>query len=213
MSREKRGELIDSLNRLKTSDVGNLVRARVKEFKGFCDRESCDIYLEMCFCFLTANYSAERSMRIHGEIGEGFIHLPEEELALKLKELGYRYPNARAAYVTGSREHAHSIKQVIDSHKDERELREWLVKNVKGLGLKEASHFLRNIGFENLAIIDFHIIDILARAKLCEKPKTLSKKRYLEIEDILAGIAKETGLTLMELDLYLWYMETGKVLK
>ena len=40
-----------------------------------------------------------------------------------------------------------------------------------------------------------------------------TKKKYQEIEDLLKNIAKETDLTLAELDLYLWYMETGKILK
>ena len=84
---------------------------------------------------------------------------------------------------------------------------------MKGLGYKEASHFLRNIGFDDFAIIDFHIIDILSRYNLIEKPKALTKKRYLKIENLLKEIAKKSNLSLAELDLYLWYMETGKVLK
>jgi len=88
------------------------------------------------------------------------------------------------------------------------------VKNIKGLGFKEASHFLRNIGFKNLAIIDFHIVDLLIKHKLIDKkPKSLSKSKYLEIEEKLKKIANELNLSLGELDLYLWYMETGKILK
>jgi len=84
---------------------------------------------------------------------------------------------------------------------------------VKGFGYKEASHFLRNIGFENLAIIDFHIIDSLVDAGLIEKPKTITPKKYLEIETMLKKIAEKSGMNLAELDLYLWCNETGKVLK
>ena len=92
-------------------------------------------------------------------------------------------------------------------------LRDWIVKNVKGLGYKEASHFLRNIGFDDFAIIDFHIVDLLADYNLIKKPKNLNRKKYLEIEKILRKISRKTGLTLAELDLYLWYLETGKILK
>ena len=92
-------------------------------------------------------------------------------------------------------------------------MRKWLAENVKGVGYKEASHFLRNIGFSNLAIIDFHIIDILAKYKLIQKPKTLTKRKYLEIENLLRRIAKKLSISLAELDLYLWYMETGKIVK
>ena len=90
-----------------------------------------------------------------------------------------------------------------------------MVENVKGLGFKEASHFLRNIGYKNLAIIDFHIVDILAGNKMIDKPKnrSLTRKRYLEIESVLRKLGEKTKLSQAELDLYLWYMETGKILK
>jgi N-glycosylase/DNA lyase len=104
------------------------------------------------------------------------------------------------------------LKEITKFH-DKKAIREWIVNNVKGLGYKEASHFLRNIGFDDYAIIDFHIVDVLVNHKLIEKPKTITKRKYLEIEEILKNIAKETNLTLAELDLYLWYMETGKILK
>lgn len=92
-------------------------------------------------------------------------------------------------------------------------MREWLVKNIKGLGYKEASHFLRNIGFKNFAIIDFHIINLLVKYDIIKKPRTLTKIKYLEIETILRNIAKNLGVSLAELDLYLWYLETKKILK
>lgn len=105
-----------------------------------------------------------------------------------------------------------SLKDIINSENKD-QLREWLVKNIKGFGYKESSHFLRNIGFENIGIIDFHIIDILTRYKIIKKPKILTKRKYLEIEKILEKIAKKLNMTLSELDLYLWYIETGKILK
>ena len=48
---------------------------------------------------------------------------------------------------------------------------------------------------------------------LVVKPKTMTKMRYLEIERVLKVVAEKAGFTLAELDLYLWFMETGKVLK
>jgi N-glycosylase/DNA lyase len=92
-------------------------------------------------------------------------------------------------------------------------MRDWLVKNVKGLGMKESSHFLRNVGYKDLAIIDFHIVDLLEREKLIERPKTITPKKYLEIEETLTKLGEKTSLNLAELDLYLWYLETGKILK
>ena len=79
--------------------------------------------------------------------------------------------------------------------------------------MKESSHFLRNIGFFDVAIIDFHIVDLLVKIGLIQKPKSLTKAKYLEIEAILKELSEKVSLTLGELDLFLWYLETGKVLK
>ena len=79
--------------------------------------------------------------------------------------------------------------------------------------MKEASHFLRNIGYKDVAIIDFHIIDLLERNGLIKKPKNMTKDKYIEIENILRSLARDVDLDLASLDLYLWYIETGKVLK
>ena len=105
------------------------------------------------------------------------------------------------------------LVKVLETIDDEFMVREWLVRNVKGVGYKEASHFLRNIGFKNLSIIDFHIIDLLARYGLIKKPRSLTRRRYLEIEGLLRRISEKLGISLAELDLYLWYMETGRILK
>ena len=205
-------KLLDSIETLERSNVGILVDTRIKEFKEIDRRSSDEIFKELCFCILTANFNAEKCIKIQKEIGDGFLTLSEEDLAKRLAELGHRYPNARARYISDSVKYKESLKEVILSY-DGEELREWLVKNIKGLGYKEASHFLRNIGFDDYAIIDFHIIDVLVTYNLIERPKTLTKRKYLEIENTLRDIAKETNLTLAELDLYLWYIETGKILK
>jgi len=206
-------DLAASIEQLRQSELKKIVDSRICEFRrtgsGSCD----DIFKELCFCLLTANYSAAGGMKIQKTIDDGFLTLERAELARKLQELGHRFPNARAGYICEARKHKASLKNVIASYRNEADLREWIVKNVKGLGYKEASHFLRNIGFENLAIIDFHIIDILERNGMIKRPKTLTRKQYLEIERVLLALAGRLGISLAELDLYLWYMETGKILK
>jgi len=205
-------KLLASIEILKGSDVGTLVNARVKEFKEIDKKSSDEIFQELCFCILTANFNAEKCIKIQKEIDDGFLTLSEDEIARQLKKLGHRYPNTRARYISDSVKYNDSLKDVVLFSSGE-ELREWLVKNIKGLGYKESSHFLRNIGFDNFAIIDFHIVDILVKHNLIKRPETLTKKRYLEIENILKEIAKKLELSLAELDLYLWYTETGKILK
>ena len=205
-------KLLESIETLKKSNVGILVDTRIKEFKEIDRRSSAEIFKELCFCILTANFNAEKCIKIQKEIGDGFLTLSEEELAKRLTELGHRYPNARTRYILDSGKYKEFLKEFIHSS-DGKELREWLVKNIKGLGCKEASHFLRNIGFDDFAIIDFHIVDILVRHNLIKRPKVLTKKKYLKIERVLKEIAGRLDLSLAELDLYLWYIETGKILK
>lgn len=97
---------------------------------------------------------------------------------------------------------------------DERKAREWLVKNVEGIGWKEASHFLRNVGFGGVAILDRHVLRVLHEHGLIgEIPKSLPRGRYLEIEEKIEKLARKLDLSLGELDLYLWYMKTGEILK
>lgn len=204
--------LIEKINKLKESPTRKKVDKRINEFKEINKNSNEELFSEMCFCLLTANFNAKKSIEIQDKIGECFLTNSQEDISKKLKECGHRFPNKRAEYIYKSKGCKDKLKNVISFH-DKEKIREWLVKNVKGLGYKEVSHFLRNIGLDDYAIIDFHIIDILVRHKIIEKPKTLTKKKYLEIEEKLREIGKKTNLTLAELDLYLWYMETGKILK
>jgi N-glycosylase/DNA lyase len=204
--------LLQSIDTLMKGDIKKLVDTRIKEFKEIDRKSNNNIFKEVCFCILTANYNAEKSIKIQDEINDYFLDPSKDFLSDKLKECGHRFPNTRADYICNSIKHKDSLITIINSYKGE-ELRKWLVKNIKGFGYKEASHFLRNIGFDDYAIIDFHIIDVLVKYKLIERPKTLTKIKYLEVENILRDIAIETNLTLAKLDLYLWYMETGKILK
>jgi N-glycosylase/DNA lyase len=206
-------QLLDSIDKLKNSEVKNLIDKRMGEFKRIGRRSINEIFKELSFCILCANFNAERAIRIQEEISDGFLTLSESELTNKLRKIGYRYPSTRAKYILDARKFKDSLENAMKSFKKDIDLRDWLAKNVTGIGYKEASHFIRNIGHSDCAIIDFHILDILARCGLIEKPKTLSKKKYLEIEDVLRRIGTRSNLNLGELDLYLWYMETGKVLK
>ncbi|GAI37170.1 unnamed protein product, partial [marine sediment metagenome] len=97
---------------------------------------------------------------------------------------------------------------------DARQARGWLAENVKGVGYKESSHFLRNVGFSDVAILDRHVLSVLHEHGLIDGlPRSLARGRYLEIERKLEELARKLGLTLGELDLYLWYSKTGEVLK
>ena len=133
-------------------------------------------------------------------------------MAETLRRLGHRYPRKRAEYIVEARKLKDSLNKIVGSL-DGESAREWLVKNVRGIGYKEASHFLRNVGYTDLAIIDYHILDLLVKHRVIEKPRTMTRRRYLEIESLLKRLADRLNVNLAELDLYLWYLETGKILK
>ncbi|MEK6812002.1 MAG: N-glycosylase/DNA lyase [Nanoarchaeota archaeon] len=199
--------LISVVNSLKSSPIRKTVDTRLKEFENI-PRDFNSLFRELAFCILTAGTSAELGLRTISHLGDTLFTGSQKDIQKKLEEI-YRFHTIRAGYLYEAR---NSFKKINIHDKD---VRNHLVKNIKGLGMKEASHFLRNVGFNNYAIIDFHIVDVLVKNDLIEKPKSksLTSKKYLEIEEVLRKLAKETKTNLGELDLYLWYHETGKILK
>jgi len=202
--------LIDKVEELKNDSVSKTVGERMNEFKS--KRENKDeVFSELCFCLLTANFQAEKSILIQEKLKDDFFSSNEEELALKLKAEGHRFWPQRAERIVLAKKNIDELFNILNEN--EFEIREWLIENIKGLGMKESSHFLRNIGFRNVAIIDFHIVDLLVSEGVIDRPKNLNKQVYFEIENILRGLGERVSLSLAELDLYLWCIETGKVLK
>lgn len=99
-------------------------------------------------------------------------------------------------------------------NEDALQVRKFLVKNYKGIGYKVASHFLRNVGYKDIAIIDRHILRFLYENKYIKSiPKNITHEIYLKLENILRKIARDYDISLAELDLYIWYDRTGMVLK
>ncbi|MFX1353952.1 MAG: N-glycosylase/DNA lyase, partial [Promethearchaeota archaeon] len=183
--------IIDKIDSLKSSEISKVVQSRIYEFSKIKETDGDVIFRELCFCIMTANCAAEKCLEIHEKIGDKFNSLSQVKLVKMFKEYGYRFPNIRSQFIIEARDFKAELEYKIKSYSNEDNLREWLVKNIKGLGYKEASHFLRNIGFDHFAIIDFHIIDLLIKYGLIKKPKTLSKRNYIEIEEILKKIANK----------------------
>lgn len=207
-------ELVEKVLALKSSDLGKIVTERIREFRALQRRGSRDWFSELCFCILTANSTARLGIKIQRELGvNGFLTLSCEALTGALRKAGHRFYNIRARFIVGARTFV-NIKPIITKFEGTSKAREWLVKNVKGIGPKEASHFLRNVGYNDVAILDRHILSLMREHSLIgQVPRTLSMKKYLAIEDRLKELAERVGISLGELDLYLWYTKTGEVLK
>jgi len=206
-------ELIKKVNELKKDPISKVISERMNDFINIRFNEDM-VFSELCFCLMTANYQAEKSIYLQKLLEKDFFSASEEKLARKLKKEGHRFWPQRAKRIVMSREVFPELYfMMADNPFSEHDIRNWIVKNVHGIGMKEASHFLRNIGFNDVAIIDFHIVDLLVDQNLIEKPKTITPKIYLEIESVLRILGGKVDMGLGELDLYLWYLETGKVLK
>ena len=197
------------------------VKRRLSEFEAIWE-EGTDMHLweEMVFCFFTGGCSAKMGLRSVEAVRPILMTGTQTELANALAG-SHRYPNARAGYIVYSRDflrdhHGFKLRRKLQSFEDPMERRDWLVKEkgIKGLGYKEASHFLRNIGLKGYGILDKHILRSLAELKIIEDPKPPNtRSRYLTIEAKLKNLTEVTGIDFDELDLVLWSMKTGEILK
>jgi N-glycosylase/DNA lyase len=197
--------------------VRSMVENRIAEFIEFQEKDSYAWFEELAYCLLTAYSSAERGQLCVEAlcVDDLLIDGDQDMIAKILRSRGHRFADRRAEYIVEARFLAPNLKSIIQGFKTLKEARNWLVANVKGLGWKEASHFLRNIGYMDVAIIDRHILSNMKEHGLIpdNDRRTLTRSCYLEYERLLKKVAERVNMTLGELDLYLWYRKTGKVLK
>jgi N-glycosylase/DNA lyase len=136
-------ELINQIKQLKKLEIAKTITKKVAEFEELGKKKQEEVFSELCFCLMTANFDAEKCIRIQKELGRSFEILPEDKLAEELKKYGHRFPNKRANYISEARSCSVELHDAI-MKKDGKQMRKWLIENVKGLGMKEASHFPSN---------------------------------------------------------------------
>jgi len=206
--------MLKSIKELKNSDISKKVNQRLKEFTSFSKKDGKEWFSEMCFCLLTANSKASTAIAIQKELrAEGFIYCTRKQLVECIKRNKHRFHNNKAKFIIAARKFS-DIRDILRTLKTSQAKRDFLVENIKGLGYKEASHFLRNTGHFDVAILDRHVLNLLLENEyLKERPKTITKKEYLRIEEILEKLSKKLKMSQAELDLYLWFLKTGEVLK
>jgi N-glycosylase/DNA lyase len=210
-------KLFKEVESLRKSQVKDLVDKKLATFSSFKDKNEKEWFSELCFCILTANSKAMTALAIQKELGpDGFICHSQKDVCSCIRRNKHRFHNNKSKYIVEARKHKDSLKNTIIAlgNDDEKKARQWLVDNVKGLGYKEASHFLRNVGYKNLAILDRHILNLMAEHSFIkEKPKPVTKKKYFEIEKKFQEMARKVNMSSAELDFFMWYMKTNKVLK
>ncbi len=178
------------------------------------------LFEELTFCIFTAGASARMGLRSVESVRP--ILMSGTALDLQNALVGrHRFPNNRGAYVYETREYLQEhcglqLQEALRSLTLADERRDFLAANrsVRGIGYKEASHFLRNIGYRGYAILDKHVMTRLAEFEVIESPNPPStKKGYLATEERLKDFAGSIGIDFDELDLLLWYTKTGEILK
>ena len=129
----------------------------------------------------------------------------------KTGRIKYRYPRTKANYIRRTGESIYStsssIRNILTSCTNERIARIRIMSVAVGIGPKQASLFLRNIGYaENLAILDTHILKYMTVIGLVPQIlKTVSYlPKYEDIEGILNNYATKFKENLACLDTAIW---------
>lgn len=196
------------------------IKKRLDEFKEVLNQSDERIFAELAFCICTPQSKATAAWNSITTLVKNDYLFSGSDKVIKPFLNTVRFCDNKAKYIVEARNsftkgNRLQIKEKIKSFDDSFKLREWLVENVKGFGMKESSHFIRNIGLgSDLAILDVHILKNLKEYGVIEEiPENLTKKVYLEIESKMRYFSKLVKIPMNELDLLFWSEEAGMIFK
>ncbi|MGC8771762.1 MAG: N-glycosylase/DNA lyase [Brevinematia bacterium] len=178
-----------------------------------------EIFEELVFCLLTPQSKARMAEKVIENLKKkgllfdaNFSHLSNELNLVRFKNHKATYIlEAQSKFIHNNRP---ALKSILSNLTDTNSKREWLFKNVKGIGMKEASHFLRNIGYyADVAILDRHILRNLINFGIIENVSSLNLKNYISIENKMKKWATKIKIPFEYLDFILWYKETDDIFK
>lgn len=203
------------------------INSRLKSFKDLRESGEARKFQELVFVLLTSQSSAEKCWEATVELeSENLLeHGDKDSIAKVLAEHGIQYEINKAGYIVDNREmlsqptlsNPERSLKISDKIKkqDLESSREWFANNIKGFSWKGSSHFLRNIGYgDEFAILSNYTVKKLFELGYiedAEQPK--NKSEYLKMEESMRDLAEDLNLSMQELDLALWSMETGEVFK
>ncbi|MFZ4984602.1 MAG: DNA lyase [Blastocatellia bacterium] len=211
-------ELLRASYRLKRREI----RGRMADFAAI-RREGDDarLFEELVYCIFTAGASARMGETSVERVRRLLKRGTHEELMQALVG-AHRFPRARSGYIVTTRSWLRTdcglrLREKLDSFgRDHEARRDYFARTpgIKGIGYKEASHYLRNIGYRGYAILDKHILRTLHELGVVDQPKPPStRERYLAVEERMKRFASEIAINFDELDLLLWSNKTGVILK
>ncbi|MFK5947688.1 MAG: hypothetical protein QM500_02820 [Methylococcales bacterium] len=189
------------------------------------DHSEETLWEELVCCVLSSQVKFELSQAVTQNLKHnGFLKLEtldssyEERLGVLLRSpvmvdgrlIKYRFPNVKAKQITAARKNIYgnggSLREMRSKYSETTELRTALVDLVPGLGMKQASMYLRNVSnsFE-LAVIDSHILKYMNILNLIRKvPSTISKAQYLAKENMLTKHTEKFGYPVGCVDYAIW---------
>lgn len=189
---------------------------KIREFKLKEAASHEELFEELAFCVFAANSSAKMGL-LAVELLKPVLHKGELEDYREVVYKKVRFYNVRSKYLYHNKqvieEHHKSIPNMLKKFDNPHELRLHIKENLKGFGMKESSHFLRNIGYGGFAIIDKHVLNVLEELGVREAKPPKNVKEYLEIEKEIIDFANEHGFDVDVLDLAFWSYKTGEILK
>lgn len=179
-----------------------------------------DYFAEIAFCILTPQSKARNAWSAIEKLKEnGLLYTGNEEDIVEYLNV-VRFKNNKAKYLIElrnlmTRNGKLDSKNILKEIGDVFEKRNWILKNIKGMGLKEAAHVLRNLGYGRyLAILDRHVLkNLMELGVIKEIPKTLTPKIYFEIEEKMKEYSKYVNIPMDALDLVFWSQQAGEVFK
>ncbi|MBQ3834060.1 MAG: N-glycosylase/DNA lyase [Elusimicrobia bacterium] len=214
---QTREELFEVWNTVAKKQLTKRVKHYSDVFKKGTDE---DIFAELAFCIFTPQSKALSCWKAVNVLGEKNLLIAGSADEISENISGVRFQRNKAKFLIAAREKFLSngkikIKDFLKSFKSPQELRDWIIKNIKGIGYKEAGHFLRNTGLGlDLAILDRHILRNLKFYNAIDDiPQTLTPKIYLQIEQKMVKFCNDIKIPMAHMDLLLWAMQTGGIFK
>jgi len=188
------------------------INAKLNEFK---ELKEADYFNELLFCILTPQSNAKKCWEAVEQLVK--IEKIEQKNKKKIENIlksKTRFHNNKSKYILEAKNSWDHILEKLNNN-NIIELRNYLAENINGIGYKEASHFLRNIGKSNneIAILDRHILKNLKDLRLIENTRIKGKKDYLEIEKKFINFSKSINISIDHLDLLFWSQENGEIFK
>ena len=212
IDKEKHEEILKIYKEIKEG-IEKAIKGYKKAWKG----TEKEVFAEMAFCILTPQSKAKNAWQaITTLVENGLLYNGNPEEIVEFLNI-VRFKNNKSRYLVELRELMTKDgklqpKKILSEIGDTFEKRKWILKNIKGMGLKEANHVLRNLGFGE--ILDRHILKNLRILNIIDEiPKSITEKKYYEIEEKMKEYSKFSKIKMDELDLVLWYKEAGEIFK